>query len=51
MTADGTGTGSTDTGGTADRADGPGAVVALSRGRTPAAGEAPDRAGSFAEAV
>ncbi|MFB8203284.1 DUF3492 domain-containing protein [Kitasatospora purpeofusca] len=55
VAADGTGstgTGSTDDdGGTADRADGAGALVALSRGRLPAAGEAPDRAGSFAEAV
>ncbi|MFD4905407.1 DUF3492 domain-containing protein [Kitasatospora purpeofusca] len=40
-----------DDGGTADRADGAAAVVALSRGRLPAAGEAPDRSGSFAEAV
>ncbi|WP_406092298.1 DUF3492 domain-containing protein [Kitasatospora purpeofusca] len=57
VTADGTGTDRTDRtdgGSTADRAAaaGAGAVVALSRGRLPAAGEAPDRAaGPFAEAV
>ncbi|MEV0193322.1 DUF3492 domain-containing protein [Kitasatospora purpeofusca] len=49
VTADGSG--GADEGGAADRVDGAGALVALSRGRLPAAGEAPDRAGSFAEAV
>ncbi|MDY0812127.1 DUF3492 domain-containing protein [Kitasatospora purpeofusca] len=54
VTVDGTERVRTDgsgTGGTRDRAAGPGAVVALARGRMPAAGEGPGRAGSFAEAV